>query len=318
MTTQTATPSTATALSIEPCRDAVQLREYIDTYWRKDHILARDPRMFEFQYQTPWVDRSIFPRGISVLGAYQGDRLLGFLGAIVAPYPRPQSYWLALWHVLPELKGGGQGGKLLNAMQEIAVGKDGRGGIGGGESSGGGGWIGTFGAGPEALPVYLKRGYACRAVRRWIYTPAMANDSAALPRTMPTNRAESDAPADWLTYRYDNHPLFEYERRNQSFFRSEKNTWGRVTHCLRLTGAWQSDAADVYDREALLSRSQGVPYLMDAWSFDTPGPGWTLAADDVPSVFHPPQPRGNLIYAVGRPFVPTNVQRGECDQDRPN
>lgn len=314
MTTQTtanATSVATTGVTIEPCRDAMQLREYIDTYWRKDHILARDQRMFEFQYQTPWVDRSVFPQGISVLGAYQGDRLLGFLGAIVAPYPRPQSYWLALWHVLPELKGGGQGGKLLSAMQEIAVGKDGR---GGGE---GGGWIGTFGAGPEALPVYLKRGYACRAVRRWIYTPAIAGDQV-VPRTMSTNRAETDAPADWLTYRYANHPLFDYESRGQSVFRSEKNPWGRVTHCARLMGEWQREVAQVYDREALLARSQGVPYLMDSWAFDVPGPGWTLAGDDVPSVFHPPTPRGNLIYAVGRPFVPTNVQKGECDQDRPN
>ncbi|MEK6702222.1 MAG: hypothetical protein AABZ53_08160, partial [Planctomycetota bacterium] len=67
MTTQTAT---TTGVSIEPCRDAAQLREYIDTHWRKGHILARDQRMFEFQYQTPWVDRSVFPQGISVLGAY--------------------------------------------------------------------------------------------------------------------------------------------------------------------------------------------------------------------------------------------------------
>lgn len=301
-------------VSIEPCRDAAQLREYIDTYWRKGHILARDERLFAFQYQTPWVDRTVFPSGISVLGAYQDGRLLGFLGAIVAPYPRPQSYWLALWHVLPELKGGGQGGKLLNAMQEIAVGKDGRGGIGAD-----GGWIGTFGAGPEALPVYLKRGYACRAVRRWTYSPPSASiATTAVPRSMPMNRAETDAPAEWLAYRYANHPLFAYESRSQSNFRSEKNPWGRVTHCLRLVGSWADDVGEVYEREARIARYEGVPYLMDAWSFDVPGPGWTLAADDVPSVFHPPQPRGNLIYAVGRPFVPTNVQKGECDQDRPN
>ncbi len=300
-------PATTAPVSIEPCRDAAQLREYIDAHWRKGHILARDERMFAFQYQTLWVDRAIFPRGISVLGAYQGDRMLGFLGAIVAPYPRPQSYWLALWHVLPELKGGGQGGKLLNAMQEIAVGADGR----------GEGWIGTFGAGPEALPVYLKRGYACRAVRRWTYSSA-AIVGSGVPRSMPLNVAESDAPADWLAYRYTNHPIFKYEMRSQSIFRSEKNPWGRVTHCLRLMGSWEAEVAGVCARESRLAEAEGVPYLIDAWAFDAPGPGWMLAADDVPTVFHPPLPRGNLIYAVGRPFVPTNVQKGECDQDRPN
>ena len=31
--------------SLEPCRDILQLREYIDTHWRKGHILARDAAM---------------------------------------------------------------------------------------------------------------------------------------------------------------------------------------------------------------------------------------------------------------------------------
>ena len=59
--------------TIEPCRDEQQLREYIDTYWRKGHVLARDERMFAFQYKTPWVDRSVFATGVSVLCAYEGE-----------------------------------------------------------------------------------------------------------------------------------------------------------------------------------------------------------------------------------------------------
>jgi hypothetical protein len=115
-------------------------------------VLATDEAMFRFTYMTPWVDRKIFPAGVSVLtvmdGAGSGSgsdgRMLGFLGAICAPYPREVSYWLALWHVLPELKGTGLGGKLLQTMQEIAL-------TGGGTHAyGATGWIGTFGAGPEA------------------------------------------------------------------------------------------------------------------------------------------------------------------------
>ncbi len=49
--------------------------------------------MFSFTYCTPWVDRAVFPAGISVLGLYDHSRMVGFLGAIVTPYPRPQSYW---------------------------------------------------------------------------------------------------------------------------------------------------------------------------------------------------------------------------------
>jgi len=75
---------------------------------------------------------------------------------------------------------------------------------------------------------------------------------------------------------------------------------------------------EIARKEGEEAARSGKKYLMDAWSFDTPGPGWALAGDDLPSVFHPPMARGNLTYAVGRPFVPTSVQKGDCDQDRPN
>ena len=53
-------PPATTSAVIEPCRDAAQLRAYIDTYWRKGHILSRDEAMFRFTYMTPWVDRAVF------------------------------------------------------------------------------------------------------------------------------------------------------------------------------------------------------------------------------------------------------------------
>ena len=303
MTVATQAPTT----TIEPCRDPAQLRAYIDQYWRQGHILSRDQRMFDFQYRTPWVNQKIWPGGTSVLCIYESGgagRLLGFLGSIVAPYPRPQSYWLALWHVLPELKGGGAGGKLLQKMQEIAYAQD--------------GWIGTFGAGPEALPVYLKRGYCCRAVRRWLYSP---QDSAAAhaPHPHPPRHSAEVLPADdWTHYRFTRHPIFTYEQRHGGIFRTEDNSWGTVTHAVRLHETWPFDVRAVFERDSAHAKSRGLNHLMDTWAFDCPGPGWTLAPEDTPTVFHPPQARGNIIYAVGRPFIPTMVSKGDCDQDRPN
>lgn len=292
----------AAAIVPEPLRDAEDLRSYIDAYWLKDHVLARDPRMLAFTYATPWVDRSVFPAGLSVLGAYAPDgRLVGFLGAITAPYPRPVSYWLALWHVLPELKGTGMGGLLLRRMQELAEQRD--------------GWIGTFGAGPEALPVYLKRGYAARASRRWVYT---GEPGAPEEHRRTADVAEVSPPPEWLAYRYGEHPVFDYEERNGTYLRTESNAWGHVTHVVRLGDRHEADVAAVYERELAAARAQERPYVLDAWSFDVPGAGWSLAPQDAPSVFHPPEARGNLIYAVGRPFLPGNVEKGDCDQDRPN
>ncbi len=307
--------TTAARPTIEPCRNDAELRAYIDAHWRRNHVLARDGRMFDFQYRTPWVDRQVFPRGTSVLCAYDDEgaageagRLVGFLGAIVAPYPRPRSFWLALWHVLPDLKGCGLGGRLLGSMQTLAE-----------NACGGGGWIGTFGAGPEAVPVYLKRGYAVRAVRRWVFEPGSSD--AGPPEAAWAAPCGGYAPdSDWLAYRYDGHPIYRYERRDAGVFRTETNTWGVVTHCLRISAGRQGaeEAAAVWARDRARAEQLGMPHLMDAWSFETPGPGWTLAREDLPSVFHPPEARGNLIYASGRPVLPSMVTKGDCDQDRPN
>ena len=62
----------------------------------------------------------------------------------------------------------------------------------------------------------------------------------------------------------------------------------------------------------------GVPLIMDAWSARCPGPGWLLASPDLPSVFHPPAARGNIIHAIAHPYMPVDVQKGDGDQDRPN
>ena len=287
------------AVTLEPLRDRELLREYIEEHWGAGHVLARDAAMTDFTYATPWVDRARFPSGYSVLGAYEGDRLLGVLGAIAAPYPRPTSYWLALWHVRPGLVGSGLGLRLLAELEEYALRGD--------------GWIGTVGAGPDALPVYLRRDFTVRGVRRWVYQPQRATRARRFH--LPRHPAEVDPPADWIGFRFNRHPRLDYEIRREGVFRTEANAWGRVTHVLRMPA--DSSPREVYEREEAVARRAGTRYLMDAWSFEVPGPGWRRAPADLPSVFHPPEPRGDQVFAVGLPFLPSSVQKGDCDQDRP-
>jgi hypothetical protein len=87
------------------------------------------------------------------------------------------------------------------------------------------------------------------------------------------------------------------------------------------------DAFAQHRAGSAMAAKLGKPYVMDAWAFECPGAragtngegtGWSIAPDDLPSVFHPPEARGNVIYAVGRPFVVTGIHKGDCDQDRPN
>jgi hypothetical protein len=101
-------------------------------------------------------------------------------------------------------------------------------------------------------------------------------------------------------------------------FRTEVNEWGRVTHAVRLSGDWREHVRAVYEREKLLAEIASLPYVMDAWAFDCPGAGWSIAPGDLPSVFHPPEARGNVTNAVGLPFIPSVIHKGDCDQDRPN
>lgn len=288
---------------IRPCEDAKQLQQYINTYWRRGHVLATDDAMFRFTYSTQWVDRSVWPGGMSVLGLYDGARMTGFLGSIVTPYPRPQSYWLALWHVLPETKGTGLGGKLLAKMQSIAEACD--------------GWIGTFGAGPDALPVYLKRGFCVRGARRWVYSPD--GEGKKSQRTTGPARPHSaeTLPGDaWFDHRFWKHPIYSYQSQSGVVYRTEENEWGVVTHVCHHPEEADPTFSKIHAAES--GRANGRRFLMDAWGFDCPGANWTLAPDDLPTVFHPPEARGSTIYAVGRPFLMTRIHKGDCDQDRPN
>jgi GNAT superfamily N-acetyltransferase len=275
--------------------------DYIDEHWRPGHVLARDPRMFAFQYRTPWVDRDDFPTGTSVMCAYRLDgTLVGFLGAIAAPYPSPRSCWLALWHVLPETKGLGVGGRLLDEMHAVATRA--------------GGWIGGHGANQEALPIYQKRGYELREVRRWVHDPAAPLAPPASTILRPGELRPDEA---WERYRFDDHPVFAYERHGSTVVRCESNSWGRVTHVLRLGSDWPDVVAEVDRRERRIGSRTGVRYLLDAWTVEPPGDRFVPADAELPSVFHPPEARGAVQHAIGYPYCPTVVEKGDGDLDRP-
>src|SRR5205807_1160577 len=121
-----------------------------------------------------------------------------------------------------------------------------------------------------------------------------------------------------FSYRYRSHPRFEYEVEPGGVFRTEVNDWGRVTHAVWLGEDHRDLVPALYARERAAARQEGHDFLLDAWSFDPPGANWQVAPADLPSVFHPPEVRGSTAFAVGMPFLPSRVHKGDCDQDRPN
>lgn len=258
--------------------------------------------MFEFQYRTPWVPAELFPSGTSVVCAYgsHGD-LVGFIGAIVAPYPRPLSYWQSLWHVVPRMKGTGVGGRLLERMRDLATTSD--------------GWTGVFGTTPEGLRVYRRHGFEIQPVSRWIYSPGGAAPSTTPSALLLGEQRPSD---EWDEYRFGQHPTFTYERCGSTVFRTESNSWGRVTHVVRLGTDWFGAVEGVYEAQLRQAESNGEPYILDAWEREHPGGNWSMADQNLPSVFHPPEARGNTLYAAGFPYCPSVLDKGDSDQDRPN
>jgi hypothetical protein len=87
---------------VDWCRteEVTELRGYIDTYWRKGHVLAADEHLLRWQYRDPKADNRL-----SVLVARAPEGILGFLGVI--PFDlcvrgeRLPAVWLATWHALP-------------------------------------------------------------------------------------------------------------------------------------------------------------------------------------------------------------------------
>ena len=135
---------------------------------------------------------------------------------------------------------------------------------------------------------------------------------------MRLHSTECRPDEEWLNYRFRRHPLFQYDIQPNAILRTEENAWGRVTHVCRVEPTGAGKVATTFAEESRRAAGNRQRYLMDAWSFDCPGTGWTLAPEELPSLFHPVEARGNLIYAVGRPFLMSTIHKGDCDQDRPN
>lgn len=255
-------------IEIRKCVDPEAVMRYIGSYWKAGHILSRSREMFDFQY--------LRDGEYSIQCAYNGTEMVGFIGAIVAEWPEPSSYWLALWHTLESCRGTGVGGRLLQAMEDAAP-----------------SWIGTYGAGPKAVPVYLKRGYEVCSIRRWVPTSPIADFSRLGRRTS----------SSWVDFRFTRHPVFSYEMSGGLIYRRNAD-W---THIVGSTDLVSSDIV-----------SGDIGQNVDCWSATEPGNGWVLCDPSVPSVFHPPEARGNTTIAVGKPYVPLWIMKGDCDQDRPS
>ena len=99
-----------------------RFKEFVETYWGRDHILARDEALLRWQFEPNRGGRQEVP-GLSVLLAWQGTRIVGMVGII--PFDLNirgetiQAIWFPQFLTVPDLRGQGVGGQLIQAINDM-------------------------------------------------------------------------------------------------------------------------------------------------------------------------------------------------------
>ncbi|SEQ40567.1 hypothetical protein [Butyrivibrio sp. TB] len=75
--------------------DVDKIMQFIDTYWRKGHILSRDRKLFEWQYRGDNDKLNI------VIGLDEDDQIQGMLGFVTYDTSDDKDIALALWKANP-------------------------------------------------------------------------------------------------------------------------------------------------------------------------------------------------------------------------
>src|SRR3972149_10269327 len=103
------------AIVIRPASDLASVQRMVAAHWTPNHPVGRpDDPMARFYLMTPWVDRTVFPAGISVLMAMRGTECLGLSCVQVTP----TDAWHVIWTMTRAARGLGVGRQLLMAIRE--------------------------------------------------------------------------------------------------------------------------------------------------------------------------------------------------------
>jgi hypothetical protein len=105
-------------ITIRRCKkqDITALMKFIDTYWRKDHVLATSRALMDWQHKAQ--------DGYNYLMAWDEDVLVGVLGYIPTRRYDKELYaenilWLSLWKVRDDCKAPMLGLKILKALEAV-------------------------------------------------------------------------------------------------------------------------------------------------------------------------------------------------------
>jgi GNAT superfamily N-acetyltransferase len=188
-----------------PTSRLAELQSFIDEHWRRGHVLARDAELLRWQHR-----RRADPDRLAVLVAEEDGRLVAMLGwiefdACVGEELVPGG-WMTNWLVVPEARGRGLGAALVEHALEAEY-----------------EFVGALGANSATRHVLGGLGFAEVGMFRWVrvFDPSALRDLLGGREPVPVE-APVPAPgavgivgacrdAEFLRWRYREHPRFRYE-----------------------------------------------------------------------------------------------------------
>jgi GNAT superfamily N-acetyltransferase len=189
-----------------PSERLPELQAFVDEHWRRGHVLARDAELLRWQHR-----RCSDPELLSVLAAEEDGRLLAMLGWIefdaCVREDRVRGGWMTNWLVVPEARGRGLGRMLVERALDIEY-----------------DFVGALAANAATRHVLGRAGFTEVGMHRWVrvFDPQGLRELLGDRRISHT---ETQVPggeggdsfvgacrdADYLRWRYHEHPRFRYE-----------------------------------------------------------------------------------------------------------
>ena len=295
----------------------------MDEHWRRGHVLARDAELLRWQHR-----RRADPDSLAVLVAEEDRRLLAMLGWIefdaCAGEARVPGGWMTNWLVLPEARGRGLGLALVECARGTTY-----------------DFVGALGANSATRHVLGGAGFVEVGMHRWVRVfdeEALrellgGREYAATPAPVPasgsTGFVGACRDADFLRWRYREHPRFRYEVVDEQAAYRIETVAGSTAKVARIVDFLGDDAlagriAEEAERAGAVfadfsctSARFGRPLEVAGFVPDPglPGRFQPLDFSDRPLVSCVwASPHLGIDFAGGDPYV----TRADSDLDRPN
>ena len=293
---------------IRYCRDdeADKLQAFLDTHWKKDHILATNLELLDFQHKDKKHPRYNFSVAYNK-DTDEFDVVLGFIPWAQYDEGMPDNdIWLAIWKKAEKRMPRGIGKMcldfLIDDFKPTSI-------VGPGNNEG----IEAF---------YLSMGWKAGILNLWYFL-----NPGNLIRFKETNPQPADyyfnpghKTEAYYQNRFDKHPFYTYSHFQGVIYRKIVTEFGT---CLRIVDLKKQYYMDEFGLHQLLKK-EGADYI-DCLNYGIPDEQWEKMGFRrkqpnmiIPQWFEPLDYTYHDVRFVHLREKETIIFKGDSDQDRPN